>query len=111
MPSKLKKFLFNKGILYKHIEALGGLGIEDYRERMKTDEWKKAFTELIEFASESPTVIMCLEKEPSKCHRRFISERLEDRGWEVIHLGRGGSWKGSTLDDFSPGQENTSGST
>ncbi len=108
---ELKKILFKKGILYKHMKALGGLEIENYRERMETDVWKKAFFELIEFASEATTVIMCLEKEPSRCHRRFISEKLEEHGWEVIHLGRGGSWKGRTLDDFTSDQEKESGST
>ncbi|MFO8109611.1 MAG: DUF488 domain-containing protein [Thermoplasmata archaeon] len=107
----LKKFLFNKGILYKHIKELGGLNVEDYTERMQTEGWRQAFLDLLEFASEAPTVIMCMEKEPSKCHRRFISQKLEEMGWDVIHLDRGGSWKGSTLDDFTETQEKRSRST
>ncbi len=96
----LKSNLFKKGIVYKHLEALGGLDVEDYREKMKTLEWKEAFYKLEDFSIDVPTVMMCLEKDPSRCHRRFISERLEEKGWEVIHLGKGGSWKGSTLDDY-----------
>jgi uncharacterized protein (DUF488 family) len=32
------------------------------------------------------TVVMCAEKLPWKCHRRFIAQQLEKRGCKVIHL-------------------------
>jgi len=100
----LKKTLFNKSILYKHKEAMGGLSEEDYQELMKGEEWKESYQELKELASKGPTVIMCLEKDPMRCHRRHIAEKLKEEGWEVIHLGRGGSWKERSLDDFADGQ-------
>ena len=100
----LKKTLFNKSILYKHKEAMGGLYEEDYQELMKGEEWKESYQELKELASKGPTVIMCLEKDPMRCHRRHIAEKLKEEGWEVIHLGRGGSWKERSLDDFADGQ-------
>lgn len=98
--NNIKDTLFKKSILYEHMKELGGLDKKDYRDVMKTEGWKQSYEELKELASKGPTVIMCLEKDPMKCHRRFIAERLEEDGWDVIHLGRGGSWKERSLDDF-----------
>ncbi len=100
----LKKTLFNKSILYKHMEVMGGLGEEDYHEVMDKEEWEERYGELKDLASTGPTVIMCLEKDPMRCHRRHIAEKMKQEGWEVIHLGRGGSWKERSLDDFAEGQ-------
>lgn len=96
----LKDRLFHESILYKHIPEMGGLRDEDYEEVMEEEDWKEGFEELKEIASEGKTVLMCLEKDPMRCHRRFIAERLEEEGWEVVHIGRGGSWKEKSLDDF-----------
>ncbi|MGM0510076.1 MAG: DUF488 family protein [Thermoplasmatota archaeon] len=100
----LKDTLFNKSILYKHMGVMGGLGEEDYHEMMKGEEWKESFQEIKDLASKGPTVIMCLEKDPMRCHRRHIADKLKEEGWEVVHLGRGGSWKEKSLDDFAEGQ-------
>ncbi|MFW6176107.1 MAG: DUF488 family protein [Thermoplasmatota archaeon] len=97
---KLKESLFYKGIYYKHIPELGGLIDIDYREKMKTKEWQIAYNDLKELAVEGKTVIMCMERDPMKCHRRFIAEKLEDDGFEVVHMGKGGSWKEKRLEDF-----------
>ncbi|MFO7992101.1 MAG: DUF488 domain-containing protein [Thermoplasmata archaeon] len=97
---ELKKRLFRKSILYVHMPELGGLIEGDYREYMKEEAWKNQFRELEELAEEGVTAIMCLEKDPMRCHRRFIAERLAERGWEVIHIGKGASWKEKSLDDF-----------
>jgi uncharacterized protein (DUF488 family) len=37
-------------------------------------------------ASKGATVIMCAEKFPWKCHRRFISKKLKEEGFEIIDL-------------------------
>jgi hypothetical protein len=37
-------------------------------------------------AAGSPTAYMCAEKLFFKCHRRFISDALTRRGWQVIHI-------------------------
>jgi len=97
---KLKESLFHKSIYYKHKPELGGLIDSDYRDRMKTKEWKIAYNELKELAEEGKTVIMCMEKDPLKCHRRFIAERLEEDGFDVVHIGKGGTWKEKRLEDF-----------
>lgn len=97
---ELKERLFSKSIMYIHIPELGGLVEGDYREVMKEDDWVSAYDKLKELASKGPTVIMCMEKDPMRCHRRYIVEELEGDGWEVIHIGKGGSWKERSLDDF-----------
>ncbi len=96
----LKKKLFESGIYYKHLGALGGLDEDDYKTRMEEESWNEAYSELLKLASENKTVIMCLEKDPMKCHRRFIVEQLEVDGWDVVHLGKGGSWKERHLSDY-----------
>ncbi len=96
----LKQALFQKGIRYRHLPGVGGLGEEGYQKKMKTEGWKTSFDDLKEMANNTPSVMMCLEKDPMRCHRRFIAERLEKEGWEVIHIGKGGEWKGKRLDEF-----------
>jgi len=96
----LKEELFKASIRYKHLAQLGGLRDEDYQEIMKEDEWIHGFEELKSLAGSNKTVILCLESNPMKCHRRFIAEELESEGWEVIHIGEGASWKEKKLEDF-----------
>ncbi len=98
---ELKDLLFGKSIMYVHMPALGGMVDDDYRDVMEEEGWLEAFSELNRLAEKGPTVIMCLEKDPMRCHRRYIAEKLEDEGWEVIHMGKGGSWKEKRLDDFA----------
>ncbi len=97
---ELKEKLFSKSIMYVHKPELGGMVEDDYHTVMEKDSWKKAYEGLKSIAKDIPTAIMCLEKDPMKCHRRHISERLEEEGWEVIHIGKGGSWKDKRLDDY-----------
>jgi len=96
----LKEELFKASIKYRHLAQLGGLRNKDYRKIMKEEKWRKAFEKLKNLAKEKKTVILCLESNPMRCHRRFIAEKLEKEGWEVIHIGEGGSWKEKKLDDF-----------
>lgn len=98
--NNLKDELFKASIKYHHLAQLGGLREKDYQDIMKEDEWRKGFNKLKELAEEKETAIMCLEANPMKCHRRFIVEELEKDGWEVVHIGGGGSWKEKKLDDF-----------
>ncbi len=96
----LKDTLFKRSVMYKHLPGLGGLGDEDYKETMLSDRWKSSYKKLKNLAGDGTTAMMCLEKDPSQCHRRFISDRLEEEGWEVVHIGKGGSWKKRSLEDF-----------
>ncbi|MEF8873478.1 MAG: DUF488 domain-containing protein [Candidatus Thermoplasmatota archaeon] len=95
----LKDELFQKSIMYKHLPELGGLR-EDYEEVMEGEDWEDGFEELKKLAKEGKTVLMCLEEDPMKCHRKYIAEELEKEGWDVVHISEGGAWKEKSLDDF-----------
>ena len=32
------------------------------------------------------SVIMCAERFPWRCHRRFVSIELQRRGWDIVHI-------------------------
>lgn len=98
---EIRDWLFHKSIMYVHMPELGGLWEQPYQEVMETDEWRESYSELVELAEDGRTAMMCLEKDPMRCHRRYIAERLKEGGWEVIHLGRGKNWKDKDLDDFA----------
>jgi len=81
----LKKFLKEKNIAYFHFEKLGGFRGE-YEDYMKTREFSNALQELIEIAKNKKTIIICAEKLPWKCHRAFITRKLEIRGFKIVHI-------------------------
>jgi len=82
----LEKFLKEKKIDYFHIEKLGGFRDGGYESYMKTKEFKEGFENLIEIAKKKRTAIICAEKFPWKCHRAFVSQELEKKGFKVIHI-------------------------
>ena len=89
------------GIDYRHAVALGGLRTDEagqarfeclgtfagYASRMGTGEWQEALASAL---AEPDPGFMCAETPWQRCHRRFISELLEARGHEVVHLIRPG---------------------
>ena len=93
--------LQSAGIDYRHAVALGGLRIDEagqerfeclgnfagYAARMGSTEWQEALASAL---AEQDPVLMCAETPWQRCHRRFISELLEARGNEVVHLIRPG---------------------
>ena len=46
----------------------------------------QALEELEKIANDVPTVLMCYERDPRKCHRSIIAEILEGRDFWVVHL-------------------------
>jgi uncharacterized protein (DUF488 family) len=54
---------------------------------MGSGEWQEALASAL---AEPDPVFMCAETPWRRCHRRFISEVLEARGHEVVHLIRPG---------------------
>ncbi len=94
----LSKSLRNRRLSYRHMKSLGGLrharrdsintgwrnlsfrGFADY---MQTPEFAAALEQLIELAAEKPTVIMCAEAVPWRCHRSLIADALTARGYQV----------------------------
>jgi uncharacterized protein (DUF488 family) len=53
---------------------------------METREFSAALDDLLELAAREPTVIMCAEAVPWRCHRSLISDAALGRGAEVFHI-------------------------
>jgi len=86
VKENLQNALPAHGIDYVHMRELGGYRRGGYEAYMRTDDFKGGLEKLIQLARERPTVVMCVESNPSACHRRFITRRLRRRRWEVVHL-------------------------
>ena len=82
----LIKILPKNGISYYHLKDLGGYRVENYENYMKTEAFKRALEKLIGISERKLTCIICAEKFPWRCHRRFISKALENKGIEVLHI-------------------------
>jgi uncharacterized protein (DUF488 family) len=94
----LIKILPENSISYYHLEDLGGYRIENYENYMKTSTFKSTLEKLIEIAKNDLTCIICAEKFPWRCHRRFIARALEEKGIEVLHIiEKGKIWKPKTI--------------
>jgi len=100
---KLSASLGERGIIYRHSPALGGMrkprrdshntawrvaGFRGYADYMETDEFRAALDELIARAREAPTAIMCAEAVWWQCHRQLVADALVARGIEVRHIMR-----------------------
>jgi uncharacterized protein (DUF488 family) len=89
------------GIVYVHMPGLGGLrrprpdstntgwrnaSFRGYADHMETPEFERSVTSLIRLARRRPTVIMCAEAVPWRCHRSLIADALAARGLRVTHV-------------------------
>lgn len=97
----LAQSLAEAGIEYAHEPDLGGrraarpdsphtawrvVAFRGYADHMETPEFAAALERLIRRAEEKPTVILCAEAVPWRCHRRLISDALVAKGIEVRHI-------------------------
>jgi uncharacterized protein (DUF488 family) len=89
------------GIRYEHMSALGGLrkplrdspndawenaSFRGYADYMQTRAFEEGLEALLARAHEAPTVIMCAEAVPWRCHRSLVADALSARGVAVVHL-------------------------
>ena len=83
----LARFLKSEGIAYIYLgEELGGYRREGYQNFTASSEFKVGLSRLEEIAREKKTVFICAERFAWRCHRRFIAQELEKRGWQVRHI-------------------------
>lgn len=87
----LSSHLKEADIGYIHLKELvgyrrGGYRKGGYRSHMKTSEFKEGLKKLEEIAETKKAAIVCAEKLPWKCHRRYITNELSGRGWEIEHI-------------------------
>ena len=57
-----------------------------YQAFVATPQFQEGLERLEGVASRKRTVILCAERLPWRCHRRFIGRELEGWGWQVIHI-------------------------
>ncbi len=83
----LEPALRGAGIEYVFLgEELGGYRPGGYEAHMATPEFRQGLGKLEGLARAKRTAIMCAERDPRGCHRRFIAEALLKRGFRVIHI-------------------------
>ncbi len=83
----LARSLRRAGIRYLHLgEELGGFRPGGFETYMASAAFAAGLRTLEFAAGRAPTAIMCAERLPSQCHRRFIGAALNRRGWTVLHL-------------------------
>jgi len=75
------------GIAYHFLgKELGGLRKGGYTTYIITEEFRESVRNLERIAREALSVIICAERFPWKCHRKWISLELQKQGWEVRHI-------------------------
>jgi uncharacterized protein (DUF488 family) len=101
-----QRSLVDAGLRYTHMPSLGGRrrGRRDSRntqwrnasfrafaDYMETREFKEALEDLLSFAGLEPTVIMCAEAVPWRCHRFLIADAALAADCSVLHILDGGT--------------------
>lgn len=91
---KLAGLLSEAGIDYVYMGGeLGGYRRGGYQAFTTSPEFRAGVEELEGVAQQKRTAIVCAERFPWRCHRRFISLELEKQGWQVKHIiDRGRDW-------------------
>lgn len=83
----LEKAIEREGIEYHFLgNELGGFRKGGYEAYTMTEDFKKGLQRLEEIASLKTSVIICAERFPWKCHRRWVARELRKRGWEIDHI-------------------------
>lgn len=84
----LAEALAREGISYVWLgDLLGGFRKGGYERYMETADFERGLARLLEvLGREKGVAIMCRERLWFKCHRRFIADRLVERGYRVVHI-------------------------
>jgi hypothetical protein len=87
--------LLKKEMLEYHYlgKELGGFRKEGYDHYIITKEFEEGVKLLERIASTKASVIICAERFPWKCHRKYIAQALQKKGWIIEHiLDKGKVW-------------------
>jgi uncharacterized protein (DUF488 family) len=83
----LERLLKENGMEYYLLgNELGGFREKGYLEYTDTEEFRKGIEMLEAVAREKKSAVLCAEKFPWKCHRRWIARELKRRNWHIIHI-------------------------
>jgi len=84
---KLEVKLAEMGLKYYWIgDKLGGYRSGGYEAYMNSREFREGIEKLVELSKSNIICILCLERKPQHCHRRFIARVLEEMGFKVHHI-------------------------
>lgn len=91
----LVRILREGGVNYVYLgKELGGFRKGGYLSYTKSIPYQAGISHLEQIGMEGTTAFICAERFPWKCHRRFITSSLEERGWQVAHIiERGRVWR------------------
>jgi len=67
-------------------QELGGFRKGGYPVYTCTEDFIEGINLLESLALKKTSVIICAERFPWKCHRKWIARELHKRGWEVEHI-------------------------
>ena len=67
-------------------QALAADGFRAYADHMSSSLFEDGINRLTSIASQTPTAIMCAEREASQCHRSLIADYLLLNNWRIVHL-------------------------
>ncbi len=85
--TNLESLLEKEGVEYHCLgKELGGYRKDGYENYTRTKEFELGINTLEAVADVKTSVIICAERFPWKCHRRFIARALQQRTWEVAHI-------------------------
>lgn len=83
----LEDMLQKENISYVFLgRELGGFRKGGYEAYTETEDFRKGIDKLEEAVFSGISVIICAERFPWKCHRRWIARELHRRGWHVEHI-------------------------
>lgn len=84
---EIKELLQDNSISYCYLgEELGGYRKGGYEAYTASTNFLVGLEKLEVIAHQYTTAFMCAELLPWRCHRRFIGNCLDKRGWRVIHI-------------------------
>lgn len=79
--------LGEKGLGYYFLgKELGGYRKGGYEAYTQTHDYLRGVELLERLASRCRCAILCAERLPWRCHRRFIGRSMQERGWQVLHI-------------------------
>ncbi len=83
----LENLLLRENINYVFLgRELGGFRKGGYEAYTDTEKFMEGIDMLESHACGDNAVIICAEKFPWKCHRRWIARELHKRGWHIEHI-------------------------
>lgn len=84
---ELARLLEQEGIGYIYLgDQLGGYRRGGYEAYTRERAFQEGVDRVEGIVRTWRTAILCAERLPWRCHRRFIAAEMERRGWRVVHI-------------------------